>query len=100
MRAAFEAAQAVPVSAPVQVRTRLRDGPSVRIYQPSRSVMQAGKANTKRWVLEFEPQTPSFVEPLMGWIGGADTMQQVRLTFPSRESAEAFASRQGLQVAV
>ena len=98
MRAAFEAGQALPVSVSVNARSPRRHGPPVRIYRPSRSVMQAGKANTKRWVLEFEPQTPPFVEPLMGWVGSADTMQQVRLSFPTRESAETFAVKQGWQV--
>ena len=66
-----------------------------RIYQPARSVMQAGRANVKRWTLEFEPQSAPFIEPLMGWTGSRDTLQQVRLTFPTQEQAVAFAERQG-----
>jgi hypothetical protein len=66
-----------------------------RIYRPSRSVMQAGRTNTKRWVLEFEPRLPPFLEPLMGWTGSADTLQQVRLMFATKEQAVAFAERQG-----
>jgi len=71
-----------------------------RIYRPTRSVMQAGRANTKRWVLEFEPRSAPFIEPLMGWTGSADTLQQVRLTFASKERAIAFAERQGWSYAV
>lgn len=70
-------------------------GPLVHIYRPSRSAMQSGDANTRFWILEFEPASPPFIEPLMGWTGSADTLQQVRLKFPSLERAVAFAERQG-----
>jgi hypothetical protein len=58
--------------------------------------MTSGKARTKRWVLRFDRRTPPFIEPLMGWTGGDDTLTQVELTFPTRESAVAYAERQGL----
>ncbi|WP_084462750.1 ETC complex I subunit [Oceanibaculum pacificum] len=70
-------------------------GPAVRIYRPARSVMQAGRARTKKWVLEFEPRYATEIEPLMGWTSSRDTLQQVKLTFPSKERAVAFAERQG-----
>lgn len=76
------------------------NAPKVRIYRPARSVMQAGRANTKHWVLEFEPQSAPFIEPLMGWTGSRDTRQQVRLKFPTKESAVAFAERQGWNYSV
>lgn len=66
-----------------------------RIFKPTPSPMQSGRANTRRWVLEFEPQTPLFIEPLMGWTGSTDPLRHVRLTFPDRESAIRFAERQG-----
>src|SRR5690606_4476272 len=44
---------------------------------------------------EFEPLTPPAPDPLMGWIGSDDTLQQVRLNFPTKESALAFARKQG-----
>ena len=69
--------------------------PVVRIYQPTRSVMQAGKANVDRWVLQFEPRSAPFVEPLMGWTASRDTLQQVRLTFPTKQRAVDFAEGQG-----
>lgn len=70
------------------------------IYRPARSVMTSGKARTKNWVLRFERRTPPFIEPLMGWTGGDDTLTQVELTFPSREAAIAYAERQGLNYVV
>jgi hypothetical protein len=70
-------------------------GPMARIYKPAPSVMQSGRANTRRWVMEFEPQAPLFIEPLMGWTGSTDPLRQVRLTFPDKESAVRFAEREG-----
>jgi hypothetical protein len=65
------------------------------IYKPARSATTSGRAGTKRWLLEFEPQSPRFIEPLMGWTGGTDPLASVRLSFPSREAAVAYAERQG-----
>jgi ETC complex I subunit conserved region len=59
------------------------------------SAVQSGRANTKRWLLEFEPTSPPEIEPLMGWLASSDTQKQVRLVFPTRESAVAFADRHG-----
>ena len=67
----------------------------VSIYRPAGSALQSGRANTKRWVLEFEPTSPPEIEPLMGWLASTDTQKQVRLVFPTRESAVAFADRHG-----
>jgi hypothetical protein len=70
----------------------------VRVYQPPKTAMQSGVANTGQWVLEFEPATPKEVEPLMGWISGRDTRRQVKLRFETREEALAYAERNGYQV--
>jgi hypothetical protein len=70
------------------------------IYRPARSAMTSGKANTRRWKLRFEPRTASFLEPLMGWTGGTDTLSKVELDFPSAEAAVAYAKRQGLNFVV
>jgi hypothetical protein len=58
----------------------------VSIYRPAGNAVQSGRANTKRWVLEFEPTSPPEIEPLMGWLSSTDTQKHVRLTFPTRES--------------
>ncbi len=67
----------------------------VRIFQPSKTAMQSGRANTRAWILRFEPSAPKITDPLMGWIGSADTRAQLRLTFASREDAIAYAERNG-----
>ena len=55
--------------------------------------MQSGTANTRDWVLEYEPAAPRVVEPLMGWTSSTDMKSQLRLRFASREEAVAYADR-------
>src|SRR5262245_1342917 len=69
---------------------------AARIYQPSRNVMQSGKANSQRWVLEFTSDLPKTAEPLMGWTTSADTKEQVRISFASKEAAIAYAEKHGI----
>lgn len=69
---------------------------TARIYKPARTAMQSGRANTKDWVLDFEPEQPRRVEPLMGWTSSADTRQQLRLRFADREEAVAYCERHGI----
>jgi hypothetical protein len=69
---------------------------TARIYKPARTAMQSGQANTRGWVLEFEPEQPRQVEPLMGWTSSSDMRQQVRLRFASKEDAVAYCERHGI----
>jgi hypothetical protein len=71
-----------------------------RIFRPCRSVMTSGRARTKGWRLVFERRTAPFIEPLMGWTGGDDTLTQVELSFPTLEAAVAYAEQQGLDYVV
>lgn len=71
-----------------------------RIYKPARSAMTSGKARSKHWRLVFERRTAPFIEPLMGYTGGGDTLTQVELSFPTLESAIRYAERQGLAYVV
>lgn len=67
-----------------------------RIFKPSRTAMQSGKARTQYWQLEFEPDAPRVVEPLMGWTSSTDMKSQVRLRFPTKEEAVAYCERHGI----
>lgn len=68
---------------------------SVRIHRPAKTAMQSGRATSNRWLLEFEPQAPRTVDPLMGWTSGRDTRQQVKLWFATKDEAIAYARQQG-----
>jgi collagenase-like PrtC family protease len=67
----------------------------VRIYRQAKTAMQSGRADTDRWVVEFEPESRREVEPLMGWTSSADTRSQLRLRFDSQEEAMAYAKKHG-----
>jgi len=71
-----------------------------RIFQPPKTAMQSGWANTHAWAIEFANDHAGRPDPLMGWIGGGDTQTQVKLTFETREEAIAYAERAGLRYEV
>ncbi len=73
---------------------------NARIYRPAKNAMQSGKARTRKWVLEFEPNEGKKLDSLMGWSGSGDTRAQVRLSFASQDEARAYAERAGLDAEV
>jgi hypothetical protein len=68
---------------------------SARIYRPAKTAMQSGHSKD-RWLLEFPSDTPVQIDPLMGWSGSGNTLQQVKLWFDSRDEAVAYAARHGI----
>ena len=71
-----------------------------KIYRPSKNAMQSGKANAVKWVLEYKPATAKIVDNLMGWQGSSDMLQEVKLKFSSKDSAIAYAQKNGLDFEV
>ena len=71
-----------------------------RIYKRPKNAMQSGKARTDEWVLDFNQSEAKRPDPLMGWTGSGDTQQQVQLTFPSAEAAQAYADKYGIAARV
>jgi hypothetical protein len=69
---------------------------SARIFSPAKTAMQSGKAKTGYWVLEFDPESPRTIDPLMGYTSSGDMKSQIRLTFDTREEAVAYAEKQGI----
>ena len=68
-----------------------------RISELERKTTQSGKANTGRWLLEFERQQALRPDPLTGWNGSGDTRPQVRMTFQTKEAAIAYCDKHGLK---
>jgi len=68
-----------------------------RIYQPSKTAMQSGRANTSEWRLEFEAEAARRIDPLMGWTSASDMKaSEVRLAFETKEAAVAYAEKYGI----
>ena len=68
-----------------------------KIYQPTRTAMQSGKAKTKHWVLEYVQPKARFRDAVMGWNGATQTLSQVRLQFDCLEDAISYASRHDVE---
>jgi len=68
-----------------------------RIFRPSKTAMQSGRAKAAAWVLEFEPKDARRPDPLMGWTVTGDTeSSQVRLSFDTKEEAVRYAEAHGI----
>jgi hypothetical protein len=67
-----------------------------RIYKRPKSSMQSGCGNTRQWMLEYEPESPTTPDPLMGWASSDDMRSQVQLEFDEREQAVAYAEKHGI----
>ena len=63
-----------------------------RIYKPTKTAMQSGSRNTKKWILEFDTLNTG-VSPLMGWESSKDTMSEVKLEFFTKEQAISYAKK-------
>ncbi len=71
-----------------------------RIYQRPKNAMQSGKALTEQWILDFVPAEARKPDPLMGWAGSGDTRRQLRLKFPDKDAAVAYAEKYGIAAIV
>ncbi|EMS36604.1 NADH dehydrogenase ubiquinone Fe-S protein 4 [Candidatus Liberibacter americanus] len=69
-----------------------------KIYYKCKTSTQSGKkGRIGMWVLDFERQDPTYVEPLLGYKSSKDTMQQVKLFFPSLEKAKKYADGHSIE---
>jgi len=71
-----------------------------RIYRPAKTAMQSGRAQTRKWVLEYEPASRRDPDPLMGWSSARDTLNQVHLRFDTLAEAIAFADKKKLDYSI
>lgn len=67
-----------------------------RIFRPAKPAASSGRFRSAFWVLEVEPNERAEPDPLMGWLGSRDTEKQVRLRFPTKHAAVAYAEREGI----
>lgn len=64
----------------------------VKIFRPTKSAMQSGKKNTKKWLVKpIEEANIRSVNPLMGWVSASNTSSQLGFEFSSKEAAIKFA---------
>ena len=63
-----------------------------KIYKPTKSAMQSGLRNTKKWLLEFDTLNKG-INQLMGWETSRDTMSEIKLEFSSKKQAITYAKK-------
>tara|TARA_A100000164_G_C21857389_1_gene748292 strand:- start:236 stop:514 length:279 start_codon:yes stop_codon:yes gene_type:complete len=61
-----------------------------KIYKPTKTAMQSGMNNAKKWIIEFYTKKPG-INPLMGWESSTDTLSEVKLEFTTKELAINYA---------
>tara|TARA_Y100000590_G_scaffold59081_1_gene62621 strand:- start:241 stop:522 length:282 start_codon:yes stop_codon:yes gene_type:complete len=67
-----------------------------KIYKPSKTAMQSGKGNSKKWLLEFDTLDTE-IDPLMGWESSRDTMSEVKLEFVTKEEAINYVRKNNIE---
>ena len=67
-----------------------------KIYKPSKTAMQSGRAKYNKWVLKFSDQKNQFKDTMMGWNGGSSTVSQIELKFSSKEEAVSYAKKNSI----
>lgn len=70
------------------------------IYRPAKTATQSGQKGTRKWVLVYMPVKPQHPDTLIGWVGGGQTTDQIRLKFDKRQQAVAYAEARGLDYEV
>lgn len=72
-----------------------------RIFQPTKSAMQSGKKNSKKWLmLPIENNAIRSVNPITGWISASNTSSQFRFEFSTKDEAISFAEKRGFHFEV
>ena len=69
---------------------------TARIFKPAKNAMPSGTAKTKEWQLDYEPEQPPAIEPLIGWTSSGDMKQQLTIRFDTKEEAVAYCEREGI----
>ena len=70
---------------------------TIKIYKPSKTAMQSGRGNTKKWLAEYISDISTTNDTLMGWTSSLDTKSQIKLFFENKESAIEWAEKNNFQ---
>ena len=72
----------------------------LKIYKPSKTAMQSGKAKTNKWIAEYISNESYDKDSLMGWNSSKDTKSQIKLFFDSKDKAINWAKKKNYQFEV
>ena len=71
-----------------------------KIYKPTKTAMQSGRAKYNKWVLKFLDQKNQLKDTMMGWNGGSSTVSQIELKFSTKEEAVSYAKKNNIDYEV
>ncbi len=72
-----------------------------RIFRQTKSALQSGKKNAKKWLLSaIDDKNARSIDPIMGWVSSSNTKTQLRFEFSSKEAAIAFAQKSGFDFVI
>ena len=67
-----------------------------RVYKKEPSATQSGNKKLNYWILEPIVSISQNPDKLMGWKGGGDVRQQIKLKFSTLKNAEIYAKENGI----
>ena len=67
-----------------------------RVYKKEPSATQSGNKNLNYWILEPIVSISHNPDKLMGWNGGGDVRQQIKLKFSTLKNVEIYAKENGI----
>ncbi len=62
----------------------------VRIYKPSRNVMQSASNGEDRWIVTYNKAEKKQVDPIMGWTSSSQVNSQMEMVFESLDEAKKY----------
>ena len=71
-----------------------------KIYKPTKTAMQSGRAKYNKWVLKFLDQKNQLKDTMMGGNGGSSTVSQIELKFSTKEEAVSYAKKNNIDYEV
>ena len=73
---------------------------TIKIYKPTKTAMQSGNKNTKKWLAEYISDIDTKKDVLMGWNSSLDTKEQIKIFFDTKEQAIEWSKKNNHQFIV
>lgn len=70
---------------------------TIKIYKPSKTAMQSGLGNTRKWLAEYISDIETKKDTLMGWNSSLDTKTQIKIFFDTKDLAIDWAQKNNYQ---
>ena len=70
------------------------------IFRPSKSAMQSGLSNTKKWCLTNIEMNETFLNSKFCWVGSTNPEKKIKIFFEELKDAKTFAKKNNLNFEV